>query len=386
MKKNKKLITVDAERYVEGTPMQRPSSMSFNGHTPYVNWGVKNDYPELLLGLYTNSPTHSAAINFAVQVILGNGIDYEAMNLDGSETMPNEEYSWDELMRRVALDYCIFGQYAIEVIRNRDGQTCSFYHMPIHKVRYSQYNEEGNIDGYYVSSDWSNVTQYPPRWIDAFNSDVETMEYGLSYLFVYKTYSPSTEYYAAPNYVAGIKSIQAEVEFSKFDYKTSSNNFVPSGMLVLNETETEEEKRALIKEVQKMFVGSENANSVMISFRSNQEEALPEYIPFAANKSNVDLYDTSDIRNKVRILSAHQIPDPSLCGLPPIGRTGFASEADKMQMALAVYVKMVGEDNRRSILSTFNAMLALNGIETKVALKPFDFGFETNVINKEEQQ
>lgn len=71
------------------------------------------------------------------------------------ELMPNYNETWDDLIYNLALDYVIYGSYAIQIIKNKDDKTYSFYHQPIGDVRCSPKNEDGDIETYWISSDWS---------------------------------------------------------------------------------------------------------------------------------------------------------------------------------------------------------------------------------------
>lgn len=368
------------EKQIEGSAVTRKNALG------WVNWGVKNNYPNLMLDLYNMSTTHRACINFGVQSILGNGVDTEAMGIDGAQVVPNYAETWDDLIKNLALDYMLYGSYAIQIIRNKDGKTYSFWHMPLDKVRWSEYDEDGQIMSYWISNDWTALGQYPPIEIPAFDMrDDSTIEGGKPYLYVYKQYSPAMTYYTQPHYQAGIKSIQSEIEYINYDLKTTVNGFVPSGMLVLNEVETDEERQGIISNVTRMFQGSENANSVLVTFRSNVDEQKPEFVPFAANSGNINLYASANERTVSRILAAHQIPNASLVGMPDIGATGFASEGDKLETAYQLYNKLTGNANRMAVIKTLNQMLKMNGVDVEVIMKPLSFNDFGNDANVEER-
>ena len=111
------------EKQIEGSAVTRKNALG------WVNWGIKNTYPNILLDLFNQSPTHRSAVNFAVQSILGNGVDFEQMGVNGDEVVPNYAQTWDEVIKSLALDYILYGSYAIQVIMNKDGKTFSFWHM-----------------------------------------------------------------------------------------------------------------------------------------------------------------------------------------------------------------------------------------------------------------
>ena len=373
------VFVTNFEKMIEGSAITRKNALG------WVNWGIKNNYPNLLLDLYNQSPTHRACINFGVQSILGNGVDFDAMKLNGDEVVPNYAQSWDDLIKNIALDYMLYGSYAIQIIMNKDKKTFSFWHMPLDKVRWSEYDEDGQILSYWICNDWTATGQFPPFQIDAFDMRDEKIESGKPYLYVYRQYSPAMTYYTQPHYQAGIKSIQSEIEYVNYDLKTTVNNFVPSGMLVLNEVETDDERQAIINNVTRMFQGSENANSVMVTFRSNVDEQKPEFVPFAANNGNINLYASANERTVSRILASHQIPNASLVGMPDVGNSGFASEADKLETAYQLYNKLTGNNNRMAVIRTLNQMLKMNGVDTEIIMKPLSFNDFGNDANVEER-
>lgn len=372
------------EKEVAGAAITKDSSMG------YIKWGQKNNFPTLLLDLYNQSPTHHAAINFEVQCIVGGGCDYEAMKLDKTQVFPNYQYSFDTLIRNLALDYCIYGSYCVEIIRNKGGKDFSFYHIPYEKIRCSPYDEDGVITSYWVSNDWSNIGLNPPVEIEAIDMrDESEIKMGRPYVYVFKNYDPTMTYYQNPSYIAGIQAIQSEIEHIKFDLRTTVNSFVPSGMLVLNEVETDEERRAILDNVTKLWQGSENANAVMVAFRSNVEEPKPEFVPFTASQGNVNLFESANQRTINRILSCHNIPSASLCGLPDLSNSGFASDSQKLETSYQLYQKLTGNYNRQCIIRTLNDMFKLNGIDVEIILKELhfnDFGNENDVSTSTKSQ
>ena len=377
---NSGVYLTNLEKQIEGSAVTKKNALG------WVNWGIKNNYPNILLDLYNQSPTHRSAINFAVQSILGNGVDFEQMKLNGDEVVPNYSQTWDEVIKSLAMDYILYGSYAIQVIMNKDGKTYSFWHIPLDKVRWSEYDEDGQITSYWICQDWTATGQYPPIQIDALDMREDfKIEKGKPYLYVYRTYSPTMVYYTQPHYAAAIKAIQAEIEYCNYDLKNIVNGFTPSGVLTLPEVETDEERQAIINNVTRMFQGSDNANSVMITFRSNIEDKGVEYTPFTASQGNVNVYGEANQRVINRILASHQIPNAALIGMPDIGNSGFASEADKLEVSYQLYNKLTGNYNRMAVIRTLNQMLKMNGIGTEIIMKPLSFSDFQNDANVKER-
>ena len=377
IQKNSGVFLTNLEKQIEGSAVTKKNALG------WVNWGVKNNYPNLLLDLFNQSPTHRSACNFAIMSILGNGVDYEQMGVNGDEVIPNYAQSWDEVMKSLATDYIIYGSYALQIIMNKDGKTFSFWHMPLDKVRWSEYDEDGQITSYWISNDWTATGQNPPFQIDAFDMrDDFKIEKGKPYLYVYRTYSPTMVYYTQPHYSAAIKAIQSEIEYVNYDLKNIVNGFTPSGVLTLPEVETDEERQAIIQNITRMFQGSENANSVMITFRNNIEDKGVEYVPFAKNQGSFNFYADANQRTINRILEAHQIPNAALIGHPDISNSGFASEADKLELSYQLYNKLTGNFNRMAVVKTLNQMLKMQGLDIEIIMKPLnfaDFGADADV-------
>ena len=377
IQKNSGVFLTNLEKQIEGSAITKRSSQG------WVNWGVRNNYPYLLLDLFNQSPTHRSACNFAIMSILGNGVDYEQMGVNGDEVIPNYSQSWDEVIKSLATDYIIYGSYALQIIMNKDGKTFSFWHMPLDKVRWSEYDEDGQITSYWICNDWTATGQNPPFQIDAFDMrDDFKIEKGKPYLYVYRTYSPTMTYYTQPHYSAAIKAIQSEIEYVNYDLKNIVNGFTPAGVLTLPEVETDEERQAIIQNITRMFQGSENANSVMITFRNNIEDKGVEYTPFTNKQGTFNFYQDANQRTINRILEAHQIPNAALIGHPDISNSGFASEADKLELSYQLYNKLTGNYNRMAVIRTLNQMLKMNGLNTEIIMKPLnfmDFGADADV-------
>ena len=366
-KSNGGVFNIKMEKQVEGSPITKNSNLGF------IRYGKMNDYPVLLLDLYNQSPTHRACIGFEVQSIVGGGIDVEAMKVDGSQIAPNYSQDWNSFLREVALDYSLFGTFYIEIILNKDRKTYSFWHVAADKVRWSEYDEDGQIPSYWVCNDWTMASQYPPVEIPAFDMREDyKIEYGQPYIYCYRPYSPSMTYYTQPRYQAGIKSIQSQIEICNYDLRYTTNSFVPQGMLVLDQVEDENERQAIIKNITNMYTGSNAAGAMMITFKTNIEQSNPSFIPFQTNTGNVNLYDSTSERVIDMIVSSHQIPSKTLIGLSQ-RNTGFNSEGNFLEQSYALYNTLVGNYDRDAIVKTINFMLKMNGIDQELILKPLKF-------------
>ena len=332
------VITIKLEKQIENMPINRNSNLG------WVKWGQRNDYPQRLSDLYYNSVTHKSCVDFAVTAILGDGVDYDAMEANDSELVPNYQYGWDELIERISLDYVLYG------------------------------SEDGVIESYWVCSDWTQTGLYPPVELKSFSfQEEEEIKGGKAYLYVYEGYSPDIAMYPVPNYVSALKPIQTEIELQRYDLRSVTNNFSASGILTLNRVDDEEDRNMLIQNIQAMFTGSDNANSLIINFKNNDEESPSVFtkIDKDANDS-VNLFADSNERIVSKIIAAHKIPSKALIGYN-VETSMLGGEGNLISVAYNLFNKTVANKMRRNIINTVNRALAMNGVETKIILKPLTF-------------
>ena len=379
------MLQTNFEKQMEGAPINK------NSNRGWINWGNRNDYPIKLSELYFNSIVHKSCVDFGVTAILGDGVDYQSMNMNETEVMPNNLQTWDELIRCLALDYILYGSYAFQIIRNKDGRTFSYYHQPISSVRCSPRDEEGNITSYWLCQDWTATGKYPPIEIPRFGfQEEETINSGKPYLFVYESYTPDLDYYTTPKYVGGIKAIMTELELIRYDLRAVKNNFSANGFLVLPRVESDEERRELLNNIKNSFVGADNANSLVVTFSNGDENDsnVAKFVKIDKDSNNVNLFSESNNRNIDRIVTAHRIPSKALIGMPIDGAT-LGGGGNEVNVAWNLFNKTVATEYRNAILTTINKMFALNGVDTELVLKPLDFNLTdeedkvtTPMINK----
>ena len=380
-KNNSSVISIKMEKQVEG--MARTN----NSNRGWINWGNRNDYPLQLSNLYYNSPIHQSCVDFAVSAIVGGGVDYKKMKLTGQEEMrPNYMESWDSFIEKIALDYILYGAYAFQIIKNKDNKTYSFYHQPFSDVRCSPKDEDGVITSYWVSSDWTALSKYSPVELPAFGfQEDEEIAQGKTYLFVSTSYSPDLLYYQTPRYISALKAIQADIELQRYDLRSIMNNFSAAGILTMNRIDDEEEKKLVLENLEAMFQGSDNANSLLVTFKNNDEEKPIDFVKIDKDVTNVNLFDNNNERNIKRILSSHRIPSRTLIGLPS-ENAQLGGQGNETVVAYNIYNQLVGNNNRKKIVNTINQMLRLNGIDVEIILKPLSFyvSMPSEIIEKNE--
>ena len=362
------VFTVNLEKQIENAPVVRANAMG------WVNYGSRNLYPFDLINLYNTSVTHKACCDFATNALCGEGIDWDAMQMK-SQDLQNPSYymGWNEFIRALAFDMCLYNAFAFQIIKNKDNKSYSFFPQPIETIRLEEADEDGVINNAYLCKDWSATGKFPPVKIPMFGfQDEKEIPMGVPYLFYHKQYNPVNFYYGLPTYASALNAIQAEAQYQIFDLKNIVNGFTPVGCLTLPDVETDEERQGIIKNVTQLFSGAENSNALMITFRSNIEDKGVEFVPFTQKSQSADLYEKANERTINRIMAAWKIPSKALIGYPA-DNTGFSNSGEYMESAYALYNVNVANNNRREILDVINQLFKMNGVDIQIVLKPLRY-------------
>lgn len=357
------------DKQIENSAIVRPNALY-----GIMNFGVDNLYPYKLINLYNTSVTHKACCDFSTNAIVGEGINWEAMQVKNGD-IPNPNYSmgWNEFIRALAFDFSLYSAFAFQIIRNKDGRTYSFFPQPIETVRVEEADEDGVINNAYICKDWSATGKYPPIKIPMFGFQSEReIPKGVPYLFYHRQINPVNFYYGLPIYSSAINAIQAEAQYQTFDLKNIVNGFTPVGCLTLPEVETSEERDAIIKNITSMFSGAENSNALMVTFRSNIEDKGVEFVPFTQKSQSADLYANANERTINRIMAGWKIPSKALIGYPA-DNTGFSDSGAYMESAYALYNVNVANNARREILDVINQLFQMNNVDIEIVLKPLRY-------------
>ena len=145
----------------------------------YVTYGNKNSYFNYLIERYTGSPTNNAVINGVSQMVFGKGLDATDSNKKPEEYAKAVTLLNKDCTRKLVYDLKLMGQCAIQVIYSKDRKSIAqVEHMPVETLAMEKCNDEGEIEGFYYSSDWSKVKPSEElRRIPAFGTSKENNKF-----------------------------------------------------------------------------------------------------------------------------------------------------------------------------------------------------------------
>ena len=228
----------------------------------WIYYGEKNLWPQELIELYNTSAMHATAVNAITDGIVGNGIKKvgdEYVNLDG-ETV-------DDVFEKIAKDFELFGGYALNVVWNKEGnRVAEIYHLPFAKVRSGVENEEGDVDTYWYSQDWSNTRKYEPKSYRKFDV-TDNKKDNASQIFYYMTYQPGQDFYPLPSYTGALTDIDLDARISRFHNQNLKQGLNPSMFIQFRSgIPTPEERRDIYRELDDTFSGEDAAGRFFLAF------------------------------------------------------------------------------------------------------------------------
>lgn len=367
-KKNVAVLNFDKD--IKNSPITKKNQLY-----DIIQYGSDNCYPYKILDLFNTSITMRSCVEFATNAIIGDGIDFNKVNI---EDAPNPNYftGWNQFLQQLAFDFVMYDAFSFQIVKNKDGKTYSFFHQPIETVRLEEMDEDGISNFAYLCRDWSAPSKYPPVKVPLFGfQDEKEIPMGEVYLFYHRRYNPINAYYGIPSYTSGLNCIASEAAYQQYDLRAISNGFVATGAITLPGVETDEERNQIITNITNMFTGEDQANSLLIQFRNNDEDRGIEYVPFAAPNSHVDLYESANERTTNRIMAAFKIPTKALIGYPA-DTTGFSDSGAYLEAAFKLYEINVARQNRNEILDVINQLFAMNGVDVEIVLKPLNYNFD----------
>ena len=351
----------------------------------YISYGTEdwaNLYPQFLIDLYYNSSTQAAIINATAELIAGEGIvieDEEERDLEAVVKLKkffasaNSNESLDEVIKKIAFDFKLQGAFALNIVWSQDRtQIAEIYHIDCSKIRAERPNEMGKVEGYYVSSDWSNTRANKPYRVPAFNTNDRTSANQILYTGLY---SPSMNTYFTPDYVAANNWALVDQRVAEFHLNNISNGFSGSFMISFaNGVPTQEERFQIESSLAAKFSGEQNAGKFILTF-SDDKTRTPEITSITSSDLDKQYLALQELLVQ-NILTGHRVTSPVLMGIK--SDTGLGNNADELNSASNYYLNTVCMPYQAHIIKTLRKIFTVNNMDMPVRfeqLKPITTRF-----------
>ncbi len=321
--------------------------------------GKNNSFYKFLIDRRQGSVTNGTLIDSYSNLIYGQGL----FSLGDSATrMKVKQVLKPKEVRKIISDFYLFGEATCQVIKTKGGDLSSIEHLAKEKVAPNKADDEGDINSYWVSDDWSNPRKYVPVEYPAFGTSGEAIE-----IYDIKPYQSGSFYFSNPVYIAGIPYMEMEEEIGKYSISHIKNGLsfgyiinIPNGATLSNE-----EKQSLEDNIRRNLVGSGNAGKYIMAFNGTETEIT--IVPLQVNDAHKQWqFLTGEARQQ--IMTAHKVTSPMLFGIKD--NTGLGNNANELDEAESQLLKRVIKPLQGYLIEAFEEILAKYGIYTQLKFRP----------------
>lgn len=327
----------------------------------FIEWGSNNQYPDYLLDLYDNVATLRSVIDGCVDYISGDDSTILPLRPGMDGIMNGRGDTIQEQIRDIAQDYMMYGGFALQVIRGRDGKPSEVYYID---MRYLRMNKECNV--FYYSENWQkkgkNMVVVYPKFMPELDwlklTDEERDRNASSILFV-KDNRKQT--YPSPRYAASVKPCEIERCIDDFHLNAINNGFSGSQIINFNNGKPTPEVMAEIEEdFNDKFSGHQNAGRIAFSW--NESTASATTIEQVQVEDFGEKYQSLERTARQRIFTAFRA-NPNLFGIPTES-LGFSSE--EYDSAFRLFNRTMVRPVQRKIADAYDKIYGSKGVLTIV--------------------
>lgn len=326
------------------------------GGAQIVSYGTDNDAPVIFRNCYRNSATLGAIINAYIDYILGEEIEVKGTF---AEKVNRNGMTMRQLIAALALDYEIYGGYAIQVIYNKLGTPVELFPMDFSKLRT---NEDGSKI-FYSKKGWTKYATKSEAY-DRFNlSKIDPAK--PTQIFYYKGDFTRTVY-PLPPYFSALNDIMTEIGCSRYSLNSVNNGF--SAKYILNFPEADNlsdtQKKDIETAIKTKFCGPEADSNFMLYWGDSEQNMTVSKIESddaPAQYINIKENCRSNIYTAMRT-------NPLLCGLNQ--QTGFATQ--EFSDSFKLFSKTVIAPIQKSLKENIEKII---GKDT-ITITPINISFE----------
>lgn len=341
-------------KFIETRQADVPEIRVVDKNKEYLYFGEDNLFPYQLYNLFERSSIMTAVVGSMRDYILGD----EIVNMTGFETVNRKGESIEDVIFHCVMDYCLFGGFAIQVIRSKSlEKVAEINWLDIRKLRISK--DETTL--WY--NEWDSKKRKQPVKLPRFVNGAKQP----NSVFYYKGRLTRTQY-PVPMYLGALTAIQVSAEVDNYNLTNILNNFTPSAIINFNNGQnlSEDEIDELEQKVYDKFSGTSNSGKIMLSFNDNTESATT--IERLADDGLENKYNNLMETTKNDIYAGFRI-NPVLVGL---NNSNSAFTAQEFSEAFKLYNKTVIQPAQKEIVDAFEKLFGKGCIE----IKPFTIQFD----------
>lgn len=322
----------------------------------YVLNGKNNEGYDYVINRYKHSPTNAAILDSYYSYTYGQGLTANYKADQAIQMAKVNKLFTKDTVRKLVKDYTLFHECSFEVILGKTGnEIAEINHLPKNKVVPNEVDENGVINSYWYSYDWSDLRKYPPTQIPVFVQGTTEKKT----VFVIKEYSINDFYFARPSYYSGLNYAELEEQISVYCVNHIKNGLSAGHIINVNEGVTDDEvKTQFERNIIKKWTGANNANKFILSFNSNKDNATTIETITIADAHQQYQFLTEEARKQ--LLTAHKVVSGAILGIQTA--TGFSSNADEIETAFTETMLNVITPMQNALTDGFEYVLGQNKI------------------------
>jgi hypothetical protein len=329
--------------------------------------GRGNWFFQYVIDRYNGSPTNAALIDAYVDRIYGRGISIVNAKSNAGEYVRLLSILPKKDLRKICRDFYEFGSATLQIRYSKATKRsiAKIEHLERQLVAPNRINEKGEIDTYWVCSDWKNVNQNEPIPYPAFGTSKKGVE-----IYEIKPYSPGKTYFADPCYLPSLQYANLEEEIANFSVRHIQNGLSAGWIVNFNGGEPLDPdlKDKLELQVKSCITGSNNAGAVIVSFNDNKDVAPT--IDVIESNGNHEQWEFWAGEARQQILVGHRVTTPMLFGVKD--NTGLGNNANEMQEGNRFLEKYSVGPHQNEILDALQEIVQVNDIGSPLVFLPLE--------------
>lgn len=285
------------------------------------------------------------------------GEDVILKNEQFKDKVNSKGETFKDVFERCAKDYCIYGGFALNVVKNKLGGIAEIYYLDFKHVRANE-----DRTRLFYTKDWSKsfgrvkYLEYP-----AYNDDKSNV----NSIFYY-----SNEYnkvYPTPIYGASLQACEIEKAINEYHLNSINNGFSGSYIVNFNGGKpTDEQKMEIEENFYEKYTGYQNGSRPVLVFNDSKENEVT--IAKVDGDDFADRYDSLSKRSKQELFTAFRAT-PNLFGIMT-ETTGFSEQEFKESFKL--FNRTMVKPIQNKLIGAFEKIFGKDVIE----ITPFTINWE----------
>jgi hypothetical protein len=330
----------------------------------WVMNGKDNSFYQYVIDRNNGSVTNSVINKSYSNMIYGRGLSAKDASLKVQQWLQFITLLKPSELKKIVSDFQLFGEASMQIVKTKDRKkVAGIYHLPKNLLIPSIENEDGEIESYFYCKDWSKQRTLGYEEFPVFGTSNDEIE-----VYVIKPYQAGCNYFANPDYLAGLPYCEMEEEIANFCINSIKNGLsagyiinVPDG-----QTLTPEDKDEFEKKIKAKLTGSPNATKFVLNFGSKDAEIT--IIPFPVNEQQHKQWDFLTAESRQQIMTSHAVVSPILFGIKD--NTGFGNNADELETSREQLVKYTIQPKQQHLIDAIEEIVSMNDISLDLYFRP----------------